>query len=63
MAQCVFDKGKKRTLGFGVILYMMALRAQCHVCAEVPVPAHSARVCLHTWAREDFTCGASTESG
>lgn len=63
MAQYTFDKQKRSTLGFGVILYMLALPAQCRVCAEVPVPAHSVHVCLHTWAREDFTCGASTESG
>lgn len=57
MAQYIFDKEKKSTLGFGVILYMPTLRAQCPVCAEVPVPAHSVRVCLHTGAREDFTFG------
>ena len=47
MAQYTFDKQKRSTLGFGVILYMLALPAQCRVCAEVPVPAHSVHVYTH----------------
>ena len=43
MAQYTFDKDKRSTLGFGVILYMLALPAQCHVCAEVPVPRSEER--------------------
>lgn len=40
MAQCNFDKETKCATGFGIILFMMGLRAPCHVYAEIPVSMH-----------------------